>query len=85
MKQHEDFIKKFATPYGITHVYSGEAYGDRLAEALGAAHVRMEKIFAELPLSATILRKNPELYRHYVQEKVYEDLQKFGDIESSLI
>ncbi|TSC80340.1 MAG: NAD metabolism ATPase/kinase [Parcubacteria group bacterium Gr01-1014_29] len=79
MRQHEDFVKKLVGLHDITHVYSGEAYGERLALALGAEHVLVEKIFGELPLSATSLRRNPMLYQQYVQENVYGDLVKYGD------
>lgn len=80
MQQHEDFIKGFVASYPITHVYSGESYGDRLAAVLGAVHVLTEKIFGELPLSASILRKNPRLYQHFVQDNVYQDLVKYGEV-----
>ncbi len=81
MRQHEGFIKNHIAPHRITHVYSGEVYGSRLAEVLGAEHVLVDKIFGELPLSASVLRKNPELYQRYVQEGVYGDLMKYGDIQ----
>ncbi|MEK7173927.1 MAG: hypothetical protein AAB710_02490 [Patescibacteria group bacterium] len=80
MKQHEQFIKDFLAPYQVTHVYSGESYGDRLAAVLDAEHVMVEKIRGELPLSASLLRRNPGLYREFVQENVYADLEKYGDM-----
>ena len=80
MRQHEEFIKKHAAAYRITHVYSGESYGERLAEVFGANHVLVGKISGELPLSASILRKNPALYEHFVQHNVHEDLVKYGDV-----
>ena len=79
MRQHEEFITELVTPYGVTHVYSGEAYGKQLAAILGAEHVLTEKISGELPLSASILRKNPSLYKHFVQDDVYQDLVKYGE------
>ena len=83
MHQHEEFIAKSVALYSITHVYSGESYGERLAAVLGADHVLTEKIFGELPLSASILRKNPGLYPHFVQDDVYQDLVKYGEVENS--
>jgi len=80
MQAHEDFIKNAVSAHTITHVYSGESYGDRLAAALDAEHVIMEKIRGELPLSASLLRKNPELCQQFVQERVYADLGKYGDV-----
>lgn len=79
MQAHENFIKKLVVLYDITHVYSGETYGERLALVLSAEHVLVKKIFGELPLSATSLRRNPVLYRQYLQENVYGDLVKYGD------
>ncbi len=80
MQAHEDFITNAVSAHSITHVYSSESYGERLALALGAEHMFVVKIRGELPLSASLLRKNPELYREFVQEGVYADLEKYGDV-----
>lgn len=78
---HEKFIKQLIESYNVTHVFSGEEYGDQLAHVLNAEHIRMEKIHADIPLSATVLRRNPALYQQYVQQYIYDDLRKYGDVE----
>ena len=83
MREHEEFIKRLVAAYRITHVYSGESYGEQLAVIFGAKHVLTEKIRGELPLSASVLRKNPDLYRHFVQDGVYQDLIKYGEVTES--
>lgn len=80
MQLHEKFIKQFVEPHAITHVFSAEVYGDRLAKILNAEHMRMEKIHADVPLSATVLRRNPDLYERYVQQYIYDDLKRYGDV-----
>jgi HTH-type transcriptional regulator, transcriptional repressor of NAD biosynthesis genes len=77
---HEEFIKNNVSGHPITHVFSSEDYGERLSVILGAAHVRVEKIFGELPLSATALRRDPSLYYRYVQQHVHDDIKKYGDV-----
>jgi HTH-type transcriptional regulator, transcriptional repressor of NAD biosynthesis genes len=80
MREHEEFIQNAVSEFAVTHVFSGEDYGERLAEVLGARHVRIEKVLGELPLSASALRREPAMYQQYVQPHVYDDLKKYGDV-----
>ena len=83
MRAHEEFIIEKVGEYNITHVFSGEEYGERLSEILGAQNMPVEKLSAELPLSASMLRHQPALYERYVADAVYADLKKFGDVHES--
>ena len=79
-REHEEFIRSLVEPYHVTHVFSCEDYGELLARALGAAHVRVEKVTnGEEHMSATMIRNNPHA-RKFVSEKVYADMQKYGDV-----
>ncbi len=80
MRAHEEFIVEKVGQYDITHVFSGEEYGGRLSEILGAQNMPMEKLSAELPLSASMLRHNPALYERYVADHICNDLKRYGDI-----
>lgn len=80
MREHEEFIKQFVSSFHITHVFSGEEYGEMLAHALGAEHVRIGKIKEGTgDLSATMIRNHPEA-RRFLNEKVYRDMQKYEDM-----
>ena len=80
MQEHEGFVKQLVASYRITHVFSGEEYGERLAEIFGAKHVHIEKLNEGVShLSATMIRNHPEA-RRFVSEDVYRDMQKYGDV-----
>ena len=78
--EHEEFIKQLVSPHHITHVFSCEEYGELLARALGAEHVRVEKLVEGAShMSATIVRSHPDA-RQFVSEQVYRDMQKYDDV-----
>lgn len=80
MREHEEFIKQLVFSYHITHVFSSEEYGELLARALGAEHVRVEKLKeGAVDLSATFVRTYRDM-RQFVSEKVYQDILKYDDI-----
>jgi HTH-type transcriptional regulator, transcriptional repressor of NAD biosynthesis genes len=54
----------------VTHVFSGEDYGDRFARALGATHVRRPRT----PVSGTLVRADPWAHRDSLEPLVYRDL-----------
>ncbi|OGZ44291.1 MAG: hypothetical protein A3J55_03270 [Candidatus Ryanbacteria bacterium RIFCSPHIGHO2_02_FULL_45_17b] len=79
-REHEEFIKHLVSPYHITHVFSSEAYGALLAQALGAEHVQIQKVTEGAGnLSATFIRNHPEA-RKFVSARVYHDMQNYGDV-----
>lgn len=80
MQAHEKFIKNLVASYHITHVFSGEEYGERLGRTLSAEHLLVEKIFGDLPLSASALKREPALYQQYVRPNVRDDAKKYGDM-----
>lgn len=80
MREHEEFIKQLVFPYHITHVFSSEEYGELLARALGAEHIRVKKLIeGESHMSATMIRNHPNV-RAFVSEWVYRDMKKYGDV-----
>ena len=80
MREHEEYITRLVVPYHITHVFSGEDYGEQLSRVLGAEHVWVKKENdGAVQLSATMIRNHPYA-RQFVSEQVYRDMQKYGDV-----
>lgn len=77
-KLHIDHVKKnLPADVRIDFVFSSEDYGKYLAEALGAENVVVDKARINVPISAGVIRRDPEGYRDYVEDFVYEDLVKY--------
>lgn len=69
-EEHPDFwtiwlkvIRRYL-PVGPDLVFTSEAYGDALAERLGARHVCVDLPRATFPVSGSSVRANPALHRH---------------------
>jgi HTH-type transcriptional repressor of NAD biosynthesis genes len=58
----------------ITHVFSSEEYGERLARHLGARHVLVDRERSEVPISGTLVRSDPYRYREFLDPLVYRSL-----------
>lgn len=58
----------------ITHFYSSEFYGEHVSKALNAVDRRVDTERSHIPISATMIRSNPFLYRDFVSPLVYSDL-----------
>lgn len=63
-------------PRAVTHVFSSEWYGDHVAEALGAVHVKVDETRETVPISGTRVRSNPHTYRSFLDPYVYKDFVK---------
>jgi HTH-type transcriptional repressor of NAD biosynthesis genes len=58
-------------------VFSSEAYGPRLAEALKARHVEVDLPRAAFPVSGTDIRTDPKAFQQYIPEIVRPYYQKY--------
>lgn len=70
----EQYIIKMLNGKTITHFYSSEFYGNHVSKALGAVDKRIDEARKVIPISATIIRENPYLYREFINDIVYKDL-----------
>lgn len=52
-------------------VFSSEKYGHTLAELWGCTHVLVDHDRTIVPISATEIRKHPEMYQHYLDPLVW--------------
>jgi len=78
-RKHIEYAKgKLPVGARIDYVFSSEDYGKYLAEALGAENVLVDKARASVPISAGVIRNDPDGFREYVEDFVYEDLKRCG-------
>jgi len=73
MKMQEDFLLRLLAGRRITHFFSSEFYGDHISKALAAEDCRVDDERAIVPISATVIRDNPYVTRHFLAPEVYSD------------
>lgn len=69
-----EYIKKIVGNKKITHFYSSEPYGEHVSEALKCINRVVDIDRKKYPVSASVIQKNPYLYREFIHPVVYEDL-----------
>lgn len=74
--EHPDFwglwlaaIRRYV-PSGPDLVFTSEAYGDKLAEVLGARHICVDLPRVSFPVSGSAVRANPKAYRQLLPPPV---------------
>lgn len=73
-KEQEDYILDKIGDLNVTHFYSSEFYGEHMSEALGAIDRRVDESRHIVPISATTIRENTFMNRHFLSDLVYQDL-----------
>jgi HTH-type transcriptional regulator, transcriptional repressor of NAD biosynthesis genes len=71
---HEDYVLKTLKITGITHFYSSEFYGEHMSAALGAINRVVDRDRQAVPVSGTMIRRDPYSWRAYMLPRVYRDL-----------
>ena len=57
-------------PEGTEVLFSSELYGEQLAEELGMRHVLVDQVRSAVPISATMIRENPQQHWEFIPEEV---------------
>ncbi|MBD2768282.1 AAA family ATPase [Hymenobacter sp. BT664] len=73
---HREFVRQWLARQGIAvaTVFSSEAYGPGFAQHLGAAHVSVDAARRHVPVSGTLVRKNPLATAAYLHPLVAAQL-----------
>ncbi len=71
----EQYIQR-VLPRPVTHVFSSEWYGDHVAQALGAVHIKVDEARKTVPISGTLVRANPHQHQQFLDPYVYKDFVK---------
>ncbi len=72
------YLEKYVQPYAVTHFYSSEPYGEKVAEYLGIIDRRVDAQRINFPISATHIRNELEKYRTSVPDIVWKDCKHAG-------
>lgn len=73
-KKHVDYILSLLEGIKIDAFYSSEPYGVLMSEALDCENRVVDIKRTNIKISGTEIRKNPALYKEYIEPSVYEDL-----------
>ena len=71
-----EYLTKYIKPYKVTHFYSSEQYGEKVAKYLGIIDRRIDSQRIKFPISATHIRNQLERYKENLPEQVYLDCKK---------
>lgn len=72
--RHEKLLLENIDKNKITHIYSGERYGKRLAKTFGAINVLVDKNRKTAPVSGSAIMKGPHKFQDYLEPMVYNYL-----------
>lgn len=75
-KKHVDYILSLLEGIKIDAFYSSEPYGVLMSEALNCENRVVDIKRTTVTISGTEIRKNPTLYKAYIESTVYDDLIK---------
>jgi HTH-type transcriptional regulator, transcriptional repressor of NAD biosynthesis genes len=74
-KLNEDYVlEKIKVP--ITHFYSSEWYGEHMSQALGSVNRVVDMDRKKIPISGTLIRNNPLIYKKYMDPIVFNDVAR---------
>jgi HTH-type transcriptional repressor of NAD biosynthesis genes len=73
-KLQESYVLGLLKGMKVTHFYSSEFYGEHMSVALGAVNRLVDEKRSKVPVSATIIRRDPFENRNYLSPHVYKDL-----------
>ena len=65
-----NYLKKIIGEIPVTHFYSSEEYGKYVAEKMNIQDRRIDNKRNVVPICATKIRENPELYKNYLDESI---------------
>ncbi len=65
------------TPADIEVVFTSEEYGDQMAGLLGIQHIKVDPLRENVPVSATMIREDPEGFLHFLPENVKDYFRKY--------
>lgn len=71
---HDAYLARVLAGARVTHVFASEPYGAHVARRLGAADVRVDEARRAVPVSGTMIRRDPWGHRQWLDPVVYRDL-----------
>ncbi len=71
-----DYLKELIKGIQVTHFYNSEPYGKFVARDLGIKEIQVDQERKKYPISATVIRKEIENNKNYVEYMVYQDMKE---------
>ncbi len=69
VKIQTDYLKNIFKDIPVNRFYSSEEYGKYVARDLNVENIKVEKV---IPISGSIIRKNPKENKKYMEDIVYK-------------
>lgn len=76
VKIQMDYLSDLIKDIPITHFYSSEPYGEKVAEYLNIENRVIDLERKQISIHSTEIRNNCEKYKEYLEDFVYNDLNK---------
>ena len=70
------YLLKYIRPYKVTHFYSSEQYGEKVAQYMGIINRQVDNQRIKFPISATHIRKELEKHKDALPQNVYKDCKE---------
>lgn len=77
VKIQMEYLSQLIDKNEVTHFYSSEKYGEKVAKYLQIIDRRIDNKRKRFPISATVIRKNIEINKNWLEVGVYEDCKTF--------
>lgn len=83
VKIQMDYLENVIGEYKnlVTHFYSNEPYGRKAAEYMQIENRYIDIEKGKYPISGTIIRKDIEQYKDWIDERVYQQIKKLKEIK----
>ena len=79
VKIQMDYLSKTIKNIPVTHFYSSELYGEKVAKYLNIENIMVDLERIKIPIDATKIRKDYDRNKEYLEVFVYEDLKKYNN------
>lgn len=76
VKIQMEYLSKLIKDIPVTHFYSSELYGEKVADYLNIENRLVDLERKNIPISSTIIRKNYKENSKYIENFIYSDLNK---------
>lgn len=76
VKIQMEYLSKLIKDIPVTHFYSSELYGEKVADYLNIENRLVDLERKNIPISSTIIRKNYKENSNYIENFIYSDLNK---------
>ena len=75
-QKHDEYLKQLLKGQQFDVFFSSEPYGEHVSKALACKDIRVDQARTKIPISATKIRSNVNMYQKYLSPKVLNCLKK---------